>query len=218
MHREMIGRLVLAAFSLSFSGACAPTGNADQDMSANLDLWQDKTADCPDDFGSELTNAFGRLDGKVVAIIKPGDEQCAGVNSDHVVLDVTSGADAYRMVVNVQSTFAGVDPRVLYLEKQTALVGPAWSDGWHTGIDFDYVRTLSLNKADFMPYDMPTLVSLLNNRIALGMPVSVFATSSGGNSAHLVHRNALNQDGAIVIDAASQNPTYLFFAFADSQF
>ena len=214
----MIARLVSAAFSLAFFAACSPTGNDSPPDMASADMWVDKAAGCASTFGGALTSAFGRLDGTVVAVVKPSDQQCAMPNSDHVVLEMLSGGAVYRMVVNVQSTFAGVDPRVLYLEKPTALVGPAWSEGWHTGIDFDYLQTLSLNKADFVFYDMPTLVNLVNDRVPLGMAVSVFATSSGGASAHLVHRNALNQDGAIVIDAAGQNPTYLFFAFADSTF
>ena len=54
----------------------------------------------------------------------------------------------------------------------------------------------------------------------------------GGASAHLVHRNvdvpdggapdggvaAIYQDGAIVLEPASESPQYLLFAFAEDSF
>ena len=53
------------------------------------------------------------------------------------------------------------------------------------------------------------------------LPPSVFlqATAQGeADSAHLVHRNYTNQDGAIVIGVDQASPTWLLFAFSDQSF
>jgi hypothetical protein len=48
--------------------------------------------------------------------------------------------------------------------------------------------------------------------------VSIFVTAQGeADSAHLVHRNLTNQDGAIVVDVDG-SPTWLLFAFSDHSF
>src|SRR4051812_39193939 len=70
----------------------------------------DKSAACASTFGNALTNAFGRLDGTVLAVVAPGNQRCAMPNGTHVVVQVTMDGAAYRMVVNVLSTSG--DPHV----------------------------------------------------------------------------------------------------------
>src|SRR5262249_7095216 len=70
----------------------------------------DKAANCAATFGQALTSSFGRIDGAVLAVVKPSDTQCPLPNSDHVILQVTMNGEAYRLVVNVQSDFG--DPQV----------------------------------------------------------------------------------------------------------
>jgi hypothetical protein len=128
---------------------------------------------------------------------------------------------AYRMVINVQSTVAGVDPRVQLAEVRNTLPGAAWSEGWHTGVTFDYPRTLGIDKRDFAPYPMADLVHLVLDKVTLGEKVSVFATSAGGtkaDSAHLIHRNGGDVDGAVVLDPTSATARFLLFAFANQDF
>jgi hypothetical protein len=180
-----------------------------------------KATACAATFGNALTNAFGRLDGTVLALVAPWDTHCAQPNSDHLVLQVTMKGAVYRMVINVQSTVAGVDPRVLHAEVQNKLPGAAWSEGWHTGVAFDYPSMLGADKRDFAPYPMNDLVRQVLNRVALGEKVSVFARSSGGtkaDSAHLIHRNGGNVDGAVVLDPTSATARFLLFAFANQDF
>lgn len=173
-------------------------------------------AACTDTFGTALTNAFGRADGVVLAVLRPTDQQCPRPNSTHVIAEITFGGAAYRMVINIQSTRG--NPNVFYLEHHAPLSGPAWSEGWHPGLSFDYATTLSLHSTQFTEVDASTVTDRVLARFRAGAKVSFFVTSSGGDSAHLVHRNVTNQDGAIVIDPDSADPTYLLFRFSDQMF
>lgn len=176
----------------------------------------DKAASCASTFGQALTDSFGRIDGAVLAVVKPTDTQCVMPNDDHLVVQVTMDGAAYRMVVNLQSSYG--DPDVQYLEVGGKLTGPAWAEGWHTGITLDYVSDLGVHAADFAPHPLMELADLVTDRIPLGQKISVYATSSGGASAHLVHRNGAKNDGAIVLDPESASPRVLLFHFADQSF
>lgn len=188
---------------------------ADSDATAS-DAAVSLAAMCTDMFGSALTNAFGRADGTVLAVLRPTDQQCPRPNSTHVIVELVFGGAAYRMVVNIQSTRG--TPNVFFREHSAPLAGPAFSEGWHPGVALDYASTLSLHSADFTEMDAATVTERIASRFRVGAPVSIFATSSGGDSAHLVHRNASDRDGAIVIDPDRANPTYLLFRFAEQSF
>ncbi|MDC3984953.1 hypothetical protein [Polyangium jinanense] len=176
----------------------------------------DKAKDCADTFGDALTSAFGRVDGTVLAIVKPTDTQCAMPNDDHVVVQVVMDGKAYRMVVNVLSSFG--DPNVGYLETTHVMPGPAWQEGWHTGVSLDYPTDLGVQAEEFTAYDMATLSDMIADAIPLGEKISVFAHSSGGASAHKVHRNSAAQDGVIVLDPESAAPKMLLFRFSNQVF
>jgi hypothetical protein len=176
----------------------------------------DKSADCASTFGTALTNSFGRVDGTVLAVVQPGDMKCPMPNSDHLILEVTMNGSAYRMVVNMQSTTG--DPNVQYLVLAHALPAPAWSEGWHTGLSLDYVNDLGVHGDAFTPHPMAELATLVTGALTVGSKISVYASSSGGASAHLVHRNPVSADGAIVVDPAGAAPQMLLFHFADQSF
>lgn len=176
----------------------------------------DKAAKCTGTFGNALTNAFGRVDGTVLAVVKPTDVKCPAPNSDHVILEVVMNGAAYRMVINVKSSFG--NPEVFYLEKPFALPGPAWSEGWHTGVTFDYVKDGGLHANQFMPFNLADLSNKIADAITIGQKVSVYATSSGGDSAHLVHRNDAKADGLIVLDPDQKTSRALFFHFGEQMF
>lgn len=183
---------------------------------AAADARVDLAAMCTDRFGTALTAAFGRVDGTVLAVLRPTDQQCPRPNSTHVIAEVTFGGAAYRIVINIQSTRG--TPNVFFLEHSAPLVGPAWSEGWHPGLDFDYATTLSVRSTAFAEVDAATVTERMLARFRVGARVSFFTTSSGGDSAHLVHRNATNRDGAIVIDPDTATPTYLLVRFSDQTF
>ncbi|HUS30390.1 MAG TPA: hypothetical protein VMZ53_17900, partial [Kofleriaceae bacterium] len=58
----------------------------------------------------------------------------------------------------------------------------------------------------------------VTNQLELGAHVSVFATSENfHDSAHLVHRENTNTDGAIVVNPET-SPHYLLFRFSNQAF
>ena len=176
-----------------------------------------KAGNCDTTFGTELTDAFGRLDGVVTAVVQPQDQQCAGVNGDHVVIEVKMNGATYRLVVNIQSDFG--DPQVRYQALDHALPPPAWSEGWHTGLVVDYVTTFGVHAdASFTPHPLAKLSEIVTAAIPLGEKISVYADSSGGASAHKVHRNTGKNDGAIVLDPEGALPRVLLFHFANQTF
>lgn len=175
---------------------------------------------CVGTFGSALASGFGRIDGTLVAIVRPQDQQCPMPNNDHIVLEVKMNGAVYRMVANVHSDVAGTDQRVQMLAKSHALPAPAYAEGQHLGITFDYVTDLGAHAGDFTPMDQNPLVDGVVAALKVGDPISVYATVGNGvtNSAHLIHRNGVSQDGAIVIAPTSASPKMLLFHFSDQTF
>jgi hypothetical protein len=177
----------------------------------------DKSATCASTFGSSLSDAFGRLDGTVLAVVPPNDQACAMPNSTHLVIQVLMGGEAYRMVVDVHSSYGS--PDVLFDELDAPLAAGAWSEGWHPGVALDYVGTLGVHSDAFVDMTEDDVVAKITSEIDLGARISVFATSAGEpTSAHLVHRNLTNQDGAIVVRPESGAPHYLLIRFAEQSF
>jgi hypothetical protein len=235
-----VTRLVtfIAAFTLltplvacSSSGnlsAAAPDGgetsprDASVDTSVEDDASDDvnKAAPCAATFGSALTNAFGRVDGTVVAVVPAGDETCAMPNSTHLVIQVLVQGAVYRMVVDVLSdepTDSGSEA-VMDYEMDAPLAAGAWSEGWHPGVALDYVQTLGVHTSQFTLIDEADVEAKIASEIRLGAHISVFATSDDEpSSAHLVHRNLTNQDGAIVISPDTA-PHYFLIQFQDQTF
>lgn len=182
-------------------------------------------APCATEFGRGFTAAFGRLDGTVHALVGPTDRQCRLFNGDHAVLQIDVGGQTHRIVVNVESDGRnGTDTRLRYAELRHALIGPAWSEGWHPGLGLDYPRDLDAHTtAGFAPVATADLVARIASHLTLGARVSAYATSSGGSradSAHLVHRGSppLQQDGALVIEPDSAEPLFLLFHFDGARF
>ncbi|MBI2391191.1 MAG: hypothetical protein HYV09_16495 [Deltaproteobacteria bacterium] len=206
MHHRLV--LAFALGALFGCGSDAPTsappasddsGVADADGALGaadaIDSAIDKSATCASEFGTTLTNSFGRADGTVTAIVGPTVTTCAWPNDDHVVLQMKMNGAIYR----------AVDP---------------WSEGWHPGVALDYASMLGVHAgpSGFVPYEMLPLSKEIESAIDLGTKVSVYAWSSGGASAHKIHRNGTNTDGAIVLDPGGGRPRWLLFHFADQTF
>jgi len=174
---------------------------------------------CASTFGAAFTNDFGRADGTVVAVVPPG-WQCPLPNGDHLVIQVSIDGGVQRLVVNVQSTIG--DPRIRSRSIVAPLPAPAYAEGWHTGVTLDYPTTFGLHSdAGWDPLTLEQAATRIYDAVTVGAPLSVYATSSGGSfaaSAHLVHRNGSNHDGAIVIDPTASQSTWLLFHFADQTF
>lgn len=196
-------------------------GGSDKAPDAAIDAAPDaldKSATCAPSFGNKLTSAYGRLDGTIVAIVPPNDQACAEPNMTHLVVQVRMGGDVYRMVVDVLSNQGS--PDVGFFELDAPLVGPAWTDGWHTGLSLDYPSQLMIHSTQFTPMVQADLVAKITGELDLGAKLSVFATSAGEpDSAHLVHRGSVkNQDGAIVIGPDTASPHWLVMKFDEDMF
>jgi hypothetical protein len=180
-----------------------------------------KDANCASTFGDALTDAFGRVDGTVVAIVEPGNSRCAKPNSDHVIVQVELDGAVYRMVVNVLSS--GEDSRIQLLQTEAPLPAPAFSEGWHTGLSLDYPTDLGISSTDsgWESLEMEAAAARISDSIVIGAPIAVYASSSGGSyadSTHLIHRNGDGRDGALVLSPTATSSTWLLFRFADQDF
>jgi hypothetical protein len=177
----------------------------------------DKSKPCVGTFGSAISAVgFARFDGTVVAVVAPGNKTCPAPNATHAVVEMSFSGAVYRMVIDVDDIAA---PGTIHATTLThTLVGGAWSDGWHA-VPLDYVATLGSHSSAFTSETTAAAVAAITNAIDLGAHVSIFATAKGEvDSAHLIHRNLANEDGAIVVGVDSASPTWLLFAFADQSF
>ncbi len=217
-------------------GAAAPpppTGDDGSNPPSPSDAGADAPVDAPGDapslgtcvgtFGNALGVGFGRLDGTLVAIVRPVDKTCPEPNSDHIILEVQSMGAVYRVVANVHSDVVQADQRVQHLAITHALPAPAFADGQHLGITLDYVTDLGVHAGDFTPLDQDPLVATVVSELRVGEPISVYATVGAGHtdSAHLIHRaatTAQGTDGAIVVGANGASPRFILFHFSEQTF
>ena len=176
---------------------------------------------CAKAFGNALTPGFGRIDGIVFAVQKPSDTECTSPNRDHVILQVLMNGAVYRLVINVQSDRAGADPKIRVGTLPHALPAPAFAEGWHRDAPLDYVTSLGAHSTDaaFSALDLQAATDAIASALEIGAPVAVYATSGAGRpeSAHLVHRNSGNHDGAIVVNPTT-DPKFVLFHFENQTF
>ena len=198
-------------------GGSGGAGGATTDGGGGTGGMVDKASGCVGTFGTALTDAFGRIDGTVLAVVKPSDTQCPMVNDDHVVLEITMEGAVYRAVINVQSTIG--DPDVRFLALDHALPGLGWQEGWHTGLTLDYIGDFGVHAGPpFEAIPLAELSDRIADEITIGEQVSVFCQSSGGPSSHEIHRNDGVVDGAIVLHPSDPSPKALLFHFGDQTF
>lgn len=178
------------------------------------------TGMCAATFGNGLTEGFGRIDGIVYAVQKPSDTSCVLPNSDHLILQVLMKGAVYRLVVNIESDRAGSDPKIQIAVLPHALPAPAFAEGWHLGAGLDYVTSLGAHSdASFTPLVLADAVTKIASEVKVGDPVAVYGTSGNGRpeSAHLIHRNKTNEDGAIVVSPTTM-PRFMLFHFDNQTF
>jgi hypothetical protein len=172
---------------------------------------------CTSTFGAALSNgSFGRLDGILVAVVPPGPSS-APCNADtgHVHLQLLVAGAVYDIAVNVGTDDATNDTHSTTLEH--ALIGPAWAEGWHTGVAVDY-PTLGVH-ADAIPLRTRTdSVNAIMTDLATANHVSVYATGYGPGGAHLVHRNGRGEDGLVVSHPLSPQGHARLFSFTSQTF
>jgi hypothetical protein len=211
-----LARSVICVVALA--GCRTPHGLVDADLGdgARPDAPVDKSIGCVATFGQDLTNGFGRLDGTLVAVVPPTNTSCPAVNSTHLVLEIRANGNVYRIVAAVSSTIG--NPVMALAERDATLEGPVWTEGWNLGIAFDFVNTLGLHRLDFTPTPEPQLIAAITAKLVIGAKVSVFGTvENEPDSAHLIHRNAPDEDGGIIINP-DNSPHYMLMRFDNQLF
>lgn len=169
-----------------------------------------RLAQCTSTFGNALTSTHGRMDGYLVQVVAPTTKKGCNADNDHVHLQVKIGSDVYDVAVNVDG--------VLTKQLNHALLDGAWAEGWHPGDTLDFVSDLGLHDTDFTSVDLATAVQEVQTLLANANHVSFFATGYGPDGAHLVHRNGNGNDGALIVNPLSANPTWLVFHFPEQTF
>ena len=165
--------------------------------------------------GTAITTSFGRLDGYLVAIVPPGHHGCNG-DSDHLHLQVKVNGAIYDVAVNMQSQQDPTNPDVFLLERDFAMGGGAWTEGWHSASD-DYVQ-LGVHTGDFTQMPLAQLASKVEGDLATANHISVFCLGYGPSGCHDVHRRSGGTDGAIVMNPLSSTSRYFMFHFATQTF
>src|SRR5262249_28719796 len=122
---------------------------------------------------------------------------CRG-DDNHIHLQVKVNGGIEDIAVNIASTFGNPDLDVLSIN--AALLGGAWSEGWHTGQTLDYVTSLGVHSGSFTEKTPTQLTSLIDSALASANHVSIFTTGFDPTGGHLVHRQNSGHDGAIVIN------------------
>ena len=168
---------------------------------------------CTNDLGTALSREHGRLDGRLVSIVPPGTGDCNG-DRGHVHLQVEVDGAVYDVAVNI-----GGPDAMLVAERELALPGGAYAEGWHTSLAtaLDYVD-LDLHATDFAARDPGAMEDLVRAAVDDANHVSIFMIGYGGDGGHNVHRVRSGQDGAIFLRPLDAEPHGLFLRFADQSF
>lgn len=154
---------------------------------------------------------FGRLDGRLVAIVPLNYRGCHG-DSDHLHLQILAGGATYDIAVNVSA-----DVHSTTFDRP--LFAPAWAEGWHPepAVSVEY-PALDLH-SDTIP--LPGTVALaeaMTAELVNANHISVYATGYGPNGAHLVHRNGAGRDGLIITHPLAASAHARAFSFSTQEF
>ena len=195
-------------------GASGNDGGSASDGGGGSDGTPTRQA-CVTPNGTAITMSFGRLDGYLVALVPPGQHSCNG-DSDHLHLQVKANGAIYDVAVNMKSQQDPTNPDVFLAERDHAIPGGAWAEGWHPASD-DYVQ-LGLHSTDFTQMPLAQLAAKVEADLGPANHISVLCTGYGPTGCHDVHRRGGNTDGAIIMNPLS-SPSHLFlFHFAAQTF
>jgi len=143
-----------------------------------------------------------------VALVPTNQHAC---NSDttHLHLQIAMSGSTYDVAVNLDALTDEID---------APLPDGAWTEGWHTTMQLDYVSNLGLHAGSFAAGTVDTIQAHLIAALANVNHISIFATGYGTDGAHLVHRQGGGRDGAIFIDPLSPKAHGFVFHFDTQTF
>lgn len=173
---------------------------------------------CTSQFGKALPSAgtFGRLDGYLVAVVDPGTTSGCNADDSHVHLQISMSGAIYDIAIDVTDGTTHMDD-VHTGTLDIAMPGEPWAEGFHTGESVDY-PTLGVHAADLPLLTKAQMIAAIDGDLATANHVSIFATTYGGDGAHLVHRNGGKHDGLLVTVPLAATPHLRLFSFSDQTF
>ena len=174
---------------------------------------------CTSNFGSALpsSGAFGRLDGYLVAIVPPGSTNGCNDDSSHVHLQVKMNGAIYDIAIDATDSATRTDDVHTGTLDIAMPSGPAWSEGFHTGVTLDY-PSLGVHASALPLQSKAQIVSAFQSDLATVNHISIFTTTYGSDGAHLVHRNGSGHDGAVVTEPLSPTSHVRLLSFSDQSF
>ena len=174
---------------------------------------------CTSNFGSALPSSgtYGRLDGYLVAIVAPGSTNGCNDDDSHVHLQIKMNGGIYDIAIDATDGQTHTDDVHTGTIDIAMPSGPAWSEGFHTGVTIDY-PTLGVHASALALNTKAQIVSTITADLATVNHISIFTTSYGGTGAHLVHRNGGGQDGLVLTEPLSTPSHLRLFSFSDQSF
>lgn len=193
----------------SLVAGCGTTGSYDVPAVPDGGIGSSKAAACSQTFATNLSGAYGRLDGTVTAIVEPTDTQCPSATKNTLILELSVLNGTLEVALDASNTQSTTSNSDWYLASITHAPLTAWAEGWHPGGNLDYPGDLGAHSSDPTWQDLKPadLIKKLDDLIPLNTRVSVYATNAGGDetTVHLVHFQGNQQDGAILIDPGGTN-------------
>ena len=163
---------------------------------------------CTSTLGKGLSQAHGRLDGQLVAIVAPTDRKCPA-DPTHLHLQVLMGGSVYDVAVNLDG-FEG--------ETDAKLPGAAFAEGWHP-MDLDYVSAFGLHSTALNVTGADVIRQRVVAALATANHISVFGEGyTGSDGVHLIHRSHGTRDGALLINPLAPKAHVIAFRFATDTF
>ncbi len=200
------------------NGPDAPAATTDAASTGAADGTPTRQA-CTSNFGNALPSSgtFGRLDGYLVAIVPPGSTSGCNDDSSHVHLQIKMNNEIYDIAIDATNSQTHIDDVHTGTLDIAMPSGPAWSEGFHTGVTLDY-PTLGVHSST-LPLDTKAqIVSAITTDLASVNHISIYTTTYGSDGAHLVHRNSGGHDGAVVSEPLSPTAHLRLFSFSDQSF
>lgn len=216
---------MLRTFSLALIAACsggpatsidAAPPDAFTDGRMHVDDGTPTRSACVSAFGNKLTPTptYGRIDGYLVAIVPPSGMNSCNADSGHVHLQIRMMGATYDVAIDATDSITNVDD-VHTAQLDHDLTNLPWAEGWHTGINADYV-SLGLHSADLALHTKAEVVSQIQAFLATANHISVYMTTYGSDGGHLVHRNGNGKDGIVVTEPLS-TPSHMMVLSFDGQ-
>lgn len=173
---------------------------------------------CTSNFGQKLpaSGTYGRLDGYLVAIVPPSGMNACNADTSHVHLQIRMEGAVYDIAVDATDGSTNMDD-VNVFELDRDLPTTPWAEGFHTGLNADYV-SLGVHSTDMVFQTKSQVVATLNTDLEAANHISIYTITYGPDGGHLVHRNGNGRDGMIITEPLSQPAHFRLLSFTGQAF